>query len=179
MLRYTVAPKRRWLTIDPLSGITLPRKQVTVEQIYLTYAKVENLAEEADKINPAISSTLVRFLAYVGPRIGEATALRVSDMDFEKRRASVLRTWKEDDKGKPVLGSSKTWERRRVAIPRFLVVPLKRVCSGLPPDVFVFLSYLGSRYISLGHTFASLSIAAGADVKTVQNTWNHADASIL
>ena len=92
MLRYTVAPKRRWLTIDPLSGITLPRKQVTVEQIYLTYAKVENLAEEADKIDPAISSTLVRFLAYVGPRIGEATALRVSDMDFEKRWASVLRT---------------------------------------------------------------------------------------
>lgn len=103
MLRYTVAPKRRWLTIDPLSGITLPRKQVTVEQIYLTYAKVENLAEEADKIDPAISSTLVRFLAYVGPRIGEVTALRVSDKDFEKRRASVLRTWKEDDKGKPVL----------------------------------------------------------------------------
>jgi len=26
VLRYTVAPKRRWLTIDPLSGITLPRK---------------------------------------------------------------------------------------------------------------------------------------------------------
>lgn len=143
MLRYTVAPKRRWLTIDPLSGITLPRKQVTVEQIYLTYAKVENLAEEADKIDPAILSTLVRFLAYVGPRIGEATALKVSDMDFEKRRASVLRTWKEDDKGKPVLVSSKTWERRRVAIPRFLVVPLKRVCSGLPPDVFVFLPKRG------------------------------------
>lgn len=130
MLRYTVAPKRRWLTIDPLSGITLPRKQVTVEQIYLTYAKVENLAEEADKIDPAISSTLVRFLAYVGPRIGEATALRVSDMDFEKRRASVLRTWKEDDKGKPVLGSSKTWERRRVAISSFFVFPLKSSVQG-------------------------------------------------
>ncbi|QYN60618.1 tyrosine-type recombinase/integrase [Bifidobacterium asteroides] len=31
---------------------------------------------------------------------------------------------------------------------------------------------------SLRHTFASLSIAAGADVKTVQNALGHADASI-
>lgn len=138
VLRYTAAPKRRWLTIDPLSGIKLPRKQVTVEKVYLTYAEVEDLAEEADKIDPAISSALVRFLANVGPQIGEATALRVSDMDFEKRRASVLRTWTEDDKGKPVLGSSKTWERRRAAISCFFVFPLKRLCSGQPSEVFVF-----------------------------------------
>lgn len=31
---------------------------------------------------------------------------------------------------------------------------------------------------SLRHTFASLSIAAGAGVKTVQNALGHADASI-
>jgi len=66
----------------------------------------------------------------VGPRIGEATALRVSDMDFEKQRASVLRTWKEDDKGKPALESSKTWERRRVAISSFFVFPLKSSVQG-------------------------------------------------
>lgn len=31
---------------------------------------------------------------------------------------------------------------------------------------------------SIRHTFASLSIAAGADVKTIQNALGHADASI-
>lgn len=204
VLRYAAAPKRRWLTIDPLSGIKLPRKQVTDEKVYLTYAEVEDLAEEADKIDPTMSGTLIRFLAYVGLRIGEATALKVSDMDFEKRRVSVLRTWTEDDKGKPVLGSPKTWERRRVAIPRFLVSPLKRLCSGQPSEAFVFrpkrgehiniknwynriwvkavagsgLEIPGLTIHSLRHTFASLSIAAGADVKTVQNALGHADASI-
>ena len=98
VLRYAAAPKRRWLTIDPLSGIKLPRKQVTDEKVYLTYVEVEKLAEEADKIDLTMSGTLIRFLAYVGLRIGEATALKVSDMDFEKRRVSILRTWTEDDK---------------------------------------------------------------------------------
>lgn len=133
VLRYAAAPKRRWLTIDLLSGIKLPRKQVTVEKIYLTYAEVEDLAEEADKIDPTMSGTLIRFLAYVGLRISEATALKVSDMDFEKRRVSVLRTWTEDDKGKPVLGPPKTWERRRVAIPVSSSSPSKGSAQGNHP----------------------------------------------
>ena len=70
-----------------------------------------------------MSDTLVRFLAYVGLRIGKTAALKVSNMDFEKLRVNILRIWTEDDKSKPALGSAKTWEHKRVAIPLFLVVP--------------------------------------------------------
>ena len=85
--------------------------------------------------------------------------------------------------------------------PRF---PLKGLCSGQPSEAFVFrpkrgehiniknwynriwvkavagsgLEIPGLTIHSLRHTFASLSIAAGADVKTVQNALGHADASI-
>lgn len=204
VLRYAAAPKRRWLSVDPLSGIRLPRKQVIDEKVYLTYAEVEELAEEAGKVDSVMSATLIRFLAYVGLRIGEATALRISDMDFEKRRVSVLRTWTEDKQGKSVLGAPKTWERRKVAIPHFLISSLESLCSEQPPEAFVFrpkraehiniknwynrvwvkalagsgLEAPGLTIHSLRHTYASLSIAAGADVKTVQNALGHADASI-
>ncbi|WP_442859429.1 tyrosine-type recombinase/integrase [Bifidobacterium sp. W8107] len=151
-----------------------------------------------------MSDTLVRFLAYVGLRIGKTAALKVSNMDFEKLRVNILRIWTEDDKSKPALGSAKTWEHKRVAIPLFLVVPppLKRLCSGQPPKVFVFrpkrgehiniknwynriwvkaVAGSGLTIHSLHHTFASLSIATGGgggDVKMVQNALGHADASI-
>ena len=70
-----------------------------------------------------MSDTLVRFLAYVDLRIGKTAALKVSNMDFEKLRVNILRIWTEDDKSKPALGSAKTWEHKRVAIPLSLVVP--------------------------------------------------------
>lgn len=58
--------------------------------MYLTYVEAEDLAEEADKIDLPMSDTLVRFLAYVSLWICEATALKDSDLDFKKRRVSVL-----------------------------------------------------------------------------------------
>ena len=83
----------------------------------------QKTGRKTDKLNPSMSDTLVRFLAYVGLRIGKTAALKVSNMDFEKLRVNILRIWTEDDKSKPALGSAKTWEHKRVAIPLFLVVP--------------------------------------------------------
>ena len=48
-----------------------------------------------------VPDILARFLAYVGLRLGETAALKVSGSDFEKRIVSVLQTWRKMTIGRP------------------------------------------------------------------------------
>ena len=136
---------------------------------------------------------LVLVLAYTGLRWGEATALRVCDIDLDRRRIDVRRAF-SDVGGRIVLGTPKSHQSRTVPIPRFLAAR-SRWRSGKPDDLIfttpggsslrlsnwrraVFLPACARARISprfrihdLRHTAASLMIQAGYPPKMSRRSW--------
>lgn len=184
---------------NPARGIAIKRKPLP-EETFLTHAQVEALARASRY------PTLVRFLAYTGLRWGEATALRVRNVDTVRRRL-LIREAVAEVNGKHILGSVKSHERRVVAYPDFLDPELAAQCSGKGPDDRLWVAADGGFLRSgnsqngwfqaavkrrmgvdpemaritphdLRHTAASLAISAGANVKVVQRMLGHTSAKV-
>jgi len=71
------------LARNPAAGIKLPRK-TRKRNIYLTHRQVAELAAASGEYEG-----LVLLLAYTGLRWGEATGLRIRDLDMLRRRATI------------------------------------------------------------------------------------------
>jgi integrase len=80
---------------------------------------------------------LILLLAYTGLRWGEATALRVCDIDFDRHGIDVRRAF-SDVGGRVILGTSKSHQARTVPVPRFIIVDLAAAVDGKRPDDLVF-----------------------------------------
>ncbi len=201
VMRYAADNRRAWIPSNPMDGVELPRSHAKSDAlVFLTYPEVELLADTAKTHSDA---TLIRFLAYVGCRIGEAAALKIDDFDFDTHRVRISKTWTEGKKGEGFkLGDTKTWEHRTVAFPDFLDADLKKLAEGHEGDMFMFRTATGKHIDmhnwrnrvfntavagsgldvkgltpkALRHTFASLAVASGADVKTIQKQLGHRDA---
>ena len=180
-------------------GVKLPKKR-RVRRIYLSHKRVEQLAAQMGR-----RRTLIYFLAYVGPRWGEATAVRVRDLDLERLRANIIDN-AVDVGGELVTGSPKTHRVRTVPFPAFLADLLTAEVEGKSPDDLVFgdgehherLPHSRNGWFEaairrvqaldpsfprltphdLRHTAASLAISAGANVKAVQRMLGHASAAM-
>jgi integrase len=183
------------LARNPADHVPLPRAHQR-EHVYLTIDQVDALAEAAGD-----ERTLVLFLAYTGVRFGELAALRVQRLDLLRRRAAINEAVAEV-RGKTVFGTPKTHQARSVPIPPFLLGELSALVSGKGPDGLVFTAPKGGvlrlqnfrhtvwepavRAVGLDgltphalrHTAASLAIAAGADVKVVQQMLGHKSATM-
>ena len=191
-----VAVRDRRLTENPARGIRLPRK-TPARRTYLTHEQVARLAGHAR--HPG----LVYVLAYTGMRWGEATALRVRDVEPDRRRMHVQQSAVTVN-GTIRVGSPKTHRTRSIAYPQFLTSFVNDVIAGRHPDELLF----GDGHIHLGlpnsqngwfasavsrtqsedptfprvtphelrHTAAALAIRAGANVKAVQWMLGHASA---
>jgi len=145
---------------------------------------------------------LVLFLAYTGLRWGELAGLRVGRLDLMRRRATIVETYVVVD-GHVEASDPKNHERREVPVPRFLIDQLAAHVAGKPADALVFggektgtpmrsqtfqRAVLDQAAAAVGldgltphmlrHTAASLAIAAGADVKVVQQMLGHKSATM-
>ncbi|MDR6142079.1 integrase [Microbacterium foliorum] len=202
-LRYAVA--EQWIGRNPLAKVELPRDEGDIESDLpaLSYPDIESLADlAADLTGRDVDAALLRLLAYSGPRIGEATALKVKDLDPEGGRARVHRTWTTDREGRRKLGPVKTWEKRWLPIAGFLMTELASLADGRDPEDFLFTTVRGAAVDGtnwynrvwlrtraaagvgvsmsvhdLRHVAATNAIAAGADVKLVQQMLGHKDAT--
>jgi integrase len=145
----------------------------------------------------------VLFLAYTGVRFGEMAALRAGRIHLERRRAVIAESVTLVQGKGLVWGTPKTHQRREVPLPRFLVEQLAPHLARLASDDLVFtgvrrgstlraaifrrghfdaaataIGIPGLHPHELRHTAASLAIAAGADVKVVQQMLGHASATM-
>jgi integrase len=194
ILDYAVKDGR--LATNVAAGVSLPRVR-SAERRYLTH---EQLAALADACGERYW-LLALFLGYTGVRFGEAAALRVSRLDFLRRRALIAES-ATPVRGRPVFGDTKNHERREVPLPRFLIEDLARHVSDKPTDHLVFTGARGQVLTPQGfqraaltpaataigvpgfhrhklrHTAASLAIASGADVKVVQQMLGHKSATM-
>jgi integrase len=202
---FSYAMEQGWLVDNPLDRVTTPAiVQSDDDMVFLTIDEVESIAFEAGEAGTAADRLLVLFQAYVGPRINETLALRVGDLDLDRQRARISRTWADDGSGKEILGPPKSGKARTVAIPESLIEDLRAQVKGQADDMWVFRAKRGGRVYaynwrsriwakalrnagmegegitihSLRHTYASIAIASGADVKTLQHQLGHASATI-
>lgn len=142
------------------------------------------------------------FLAYTGVRWGEMAALRVGLLDLSRGRAVIAQSVTPVQGIGLVWGTPKNKKRREVPIPAFLVRELEQHITNKAQSDLVFrgtrggevmrvstfrrrfalagatIGYPGLHPHELRHTAASLAIAAGADVKVVQEMLGHATATM-
>jgi len=190
-----LAVRDRRLAVNPAKGVRMPRKLARPRR-FLTAAQVEALAAECEPYG-----LVVRFLAYTGLRWGEMAALRVCDVDPLRRRIHVTRSVTEDS-GRLIFDTTKTGEARMVPLPRFLAEQVGASVAGKAREDLIFEGTRGGvlrnrnfnrrtfrrAAVAIGepaltphglrHTAASLAIAAGGNVKVVQQMLGHATASM-
>jgi integrase len=194
------AVKDRMLASNPARGVKLPPRSPR-KNTYLTADQLNLLADEAGRYH-----SLVLLLGVGGVRWGEAAALRVSDVDFLRRRIELHRNAVKVG-GTFVVGSLKSGKSRSVVLPGFVIDALAETCQGKNRDELLWPSrsggYLGppssdESWLSgavarcqktdptfprvtahgLRHTAASLAIHAGANPKVVQRMLGHASAAM-
>jgi hypothetical protein len=96
------------IRVNPARRLGLPRVQLR-DYVFLTHEQLHALAIEAGAWR-----VFVLLLGW-----GEATALRVCDVDLARRRIDVHRAF-SDIGGRVVLGTPESHQSRTVPIPRFL-----------------------------------------------------------
>lgn len=164
---------------------------------FLTHDELHRLAEAVEPHYRAF----VLVLGYTGLRWGEATALRVRNVDMLRGRISVEGAVSEVH-GELIYGTTKTHATRQVSVPGFLREDLARLMEGKGRDDLLFTTPAGAPLRSqnfsrrvfqpavaraglerltphdLRHTAASLAIASGATVKAVQRMLGHSSAAM-
>ncbi len=201
---FDYAVSNRWIDENPVDRVTVPKIVSDDDMVFLSVREVELLADEAERIGKPVDGLLVRWQAYTGCRIGESLALKVGDVDADRRRARIGRTWTDDGHGGSMLGTPKNGKARNIAIPRFLMPQIKAQMDGMGDDDWLFRATRGGNVWtntwrtriwnkavkaagmedagvtihSLRHTYASFAIAQGADVKTLQMQLGHSSPSI-
>jgi integrase len=193
------AARDRLIAANPARGVKLSRRTKR-KNVYLSPEQLRRLAIESGRYG-----SLVLLLGTVGLRWGEAAALRVSDVDFLRRRV-VLHENAVDVGGRTYVGTLKTGRSRTVALPAFVVDELAATCAGKDRDELIWPAADGG-YLApptnkswlsgavarcqnadktfpritahaLRHTAASLAVSAGANVKVVQRMLGHASAAM-
>lgn len=190
----------RLIAANPCDGVALPRRRSREASMVLPDAAGVRALMGAV---PSQWRAYVAVCAFAGLRLGEASALRVSDVDFLRRRVTVARQ---------VQGYGKTAEVRapKYGSERVVFVPpaLAQLLSGHvaqhrpggDPDRWLFGD--GTRPVPPGtvgpmwrtarrkagldavhlhhlrHFYASGLIAAGCDVVTVQRALGHSSATV-
>ena len=201
---FDYAVSNGWIGENPVDRVTVPKIVSDDDMVFLSVREVELLADEAEKIGKPVDGLLVRWQAYTGCRIGESLALNVGDVDADRRRARIGRTWTDDGHGGSMLGTPKNGKARNIAIPWFLMPQIKAQMDGMGDDDWLFRATRGGNVWtntwrtriwnkavkaagmedagvtihSLRHTYASFAIAQGADVKTLQMQLGHSSPSI-
>lgn len=87
VMKAAVRAKR--IPHNPMTDVSLPTV-TDPDDIYLTPAQVESLAEAMDAVGPQFRA-LIWLGCYAGPRIGELLALRWSDVDVLHRTVTICR----------------------------------------------------------------------------------------
>lgn len=195
VFRYAI--KAKHLAVNPAEDVDLPDK-IETEQRYLTHEQLHRLAIACGRFR-----TMVFVLGYCGLRIGEASALRISDVDLQARRIKVQRSVTYVTGKGMVEGKTKTKTTRSVPIPKFMVALLQTEIGDRAPAELLFPSRRGG-YLTVGevrwlfdpaaavavpelpglrphelrHTCASLAISAGANIKVVQRLLGHKTAAL-
>ena len=193
-----VAVDDRLIARNPFERVRLPRASEPRQGMSLTEGQLLALAGKMPTVRDRV---LTLVMGYTGLRWGEAIALTPRAVDWDRRRVNVWRAYAEGPEG-VYEDSPKNHERRFVPFPPFLTKHLQVMVKGKGQDEDIFTNGAGNplsggnwlprvlrkalagagvpdaedRIIhDLRHTFASLSVQAGANIKMLSKALGHAD----
>ena len=199
MLRQCLeqAVTERLIPYNPANGCRLPKKEKKKMQI-IPPEKIQDYLKAAEEcgVLPMFYLELIS-----GLRKGELVALQWSDLDIENKTISVSKQAGRNNAGEPDITRPKTENSiRKISIPQdaadFLIAehqkhlsnpwmfPSPKTGEMYHPDSVVnihkkILKDAGLehlRFHDLRHTFATLALQNGVDVKTVSSMLGHFDA---
>ena len=187
-----LAVSNGWLSANPADRVKLPRAVPVRQRVYLTPVEVKAIADEME----GDDAVAVFLLAYTG--------LRVGDVDLDRMTLSVTKTQSVDVGNRTIETTPKGNRSRVVPIPEGLCSGVVRLSNGHGSDDYLVRAPRGGMQTtqnwrnrvwspalraagmdeidgltihSLRHTYASLAIKAGSDVKTLQAVMGHASAA--
>jgi integrase len=180
--------------VNPVHGLRLGR----AERHEMHFLSAGEVADLSDAIGDPYA-VLVTFAAYTGLRAGELAALRWDRIDMLRGSVDVVESFAEVH-GALVLGPTKTYARRSVALPRFLVDLLapSASTSGLvftsreggplrhsnfyrrdfKPAVIAAGLPEGVRFHDLRHTTVALLVAQGAHPLAIKERLGHSSITV-
>lgn len=184
---------------NPCLGVRMPR-MVRQEMLFLDASQVLVLSRAiAEPYGP-----MILFAAYTGARAGEIGALRVRRIDFDKATVEICESL-ADVNGRMIVGPTKTYGTRKLALPPFLVEELVRHVErqGATGDDLVFTSRRGQplrhnvfmvryfkpavkraglppglRFHDLRHTCVALLIEQGAHPRAIMERLGHSTIEV-
>ncbi len=205
---FTYAMNKGYISRTPMVEVTKPKSnkadkivralEVEEQQIFTNYLTSKTIEEEPYK-------NIYLIQMYMGLRVGEATALRSSDINLQKNIMSVNKTVTADRNGKAIMGErTKTYAGMRdLPIPKVIrdsIIEQMQIAEN-NQDKQLFLStngnYIDSRNVnralkklladlgitgisthSLRHTYGTRCIEAGMRDVALQRLMGHTDISI-
>ena len=182
---------------NPTDKVRLPRA-ARQEMDFLTAVEVEMVARTIR----GGYGPWVRFMAYSGLRFGEASALRMRDLDGPGASVMVRESMSEV-RGVISFGPTKNYQRRRVTVPRSIIEDLIESVADrmFDSDALVFQAPRGGelrngnmrarfwypatdralgrrpRIHDLRHTAVALAIAQGAHAMAIKERMGHAEVT--
>lgn len=198
------AVERGLVTSNPFVGVERPKAR-RGQKNYLPSDERSRLKIRIERSNSQIC-VAASLALYAGLREGEICALRTSDLDIEGRVGWVRRSVGRE-KGRTYLKDAKNGHMRDFPLPEPLALVLARWIDtkSLPYGSFLltgtdrwadpivvgrkwsslcevegFLGVLGKppTFHDLRHTYATVAISAGVDVKTVSSVLGHSSAAM-
>lgn len=136
-----------YITRNPCRGIQLPTLERAEDDAkFLTPAEFRLLLDGMDERY----KTFVQFLVMTGTRFGEATAIRVADIDLASRvpTARINKAWKRDGQSTYYIGPTKTGAgKRTIGINKTLANLLHPLLLGRAGSELLFTATQGTRIV--------------------------------
>ena len=193
------AVRDRLIVEDPSKGVRLPRRRRAEAAMSIPSPEQVGAILEASDL---YRRPLIALAAFAGLRLGEASAVKVEDINFLRRELSVSRQVQRKAGGGLEVRPPKYGSERVVFLPDGLVQMLARHLEefGVGNGGWLVMSDSGTalppttanswwiatcasadaadvRFHALRHFYASGLIAAGCDVVTVQRALGHSNAT--
>lgn len=143
----STAEQLGYITRNPCRGVQLPRiDKPEDEAMFLTHSEFNMIVE----VMGERYKTFAKFLVMTGTRFGEATALKVADVDLLSKPpiVRVNKAWKRDGQSKYYIGATKTGAgKRTIGLNPALVDLLIPLVASRAGDELLFTTPKGERIV--------------------------------
>lgn len=196
------ARRARIIEYNPVREIKRPTQEFSTSPTSraLTMTQVMTML---DLIPEGVYRRYAAALVFTGMRAGEATAIRVRDVELAQRVLRVSRSFSPGLHGELIEQSPKSHKERQVPIVKALLPYVQQAMTGKQPDDLLFAGPGGGRLVAknfrravdweniravlkrpdlrvhdLRHTFATILFDAGASAPDVQAVLGHSSLQV-
>ncbi|MDR7277337.1 tyrosine-type recombinase/integrase [Catenuloplanes atrovinosus] len=132
---------------NPLKGLQLPEKVRAPREIVEDRSEARVVIEAAYEVDPEAADLMVMLLS-TGMRWGEATAVPVRSVNFDRGTVSIQQVMRREHFRWVLVLKPKTEDGyREIPVPAPVLEMLRARCEGRAPDAFVFTAPRGGPWV--------------------------------